>query len=115
MIVNVDPVAHVFAVAVQRNLLFVQTVGNNQRQKFFGKLSWPIVVAAARDDGVESESVASGAHEMFGGSFRSSVRTVWRKRRRLSEKTVSIFGQTAHHFIRRDVHETFDAAFATRV
>src|ERR1044072_8852843 len=76
MVVNVDPVAHILSIVVQWNLFVVQRVGDYERQKLLRKLSWSIVIAAARNDRIETEGVMGRAHEMFGSGFGSRVRTV---------------------------------------
>ena len=69
MVFDVNPIAHVPAIAINRNRLVVHCIGERERQKLFGKLTRSIVVSATRDDGVEAKSVVRGANEMFSRSF----------------------------------------------
>src|ERR1044072_9269301 len=115
VVLNINPVTHIQAIAINRNLLLGESVGNGERQKFFGKLPWPIVVTAASYDGVQSKRVMSSADQMFGRRFRRGIRTVWRKRRILSKKRAIVFRQTSHHFVGRDLHKSLHTRSARRI
>ena len=101
MILNVDPVAHIHPIAINRNRFVVHRIRERERQKLFGKLSWSIVVSAARDNRVESESVMGGTNEVLRRSLGSGVGTIGLKRRGLSKEAVVVFRQTSHHFVGR--------------
>src|SRR6266705_3973422 len=111
VIIDIDPVANIQAVAINRNRFIVHCVRDHERQEFFGELSRTIVVTAPRYDRVQTESVVRRSHQMFRSSLGSRVGTVWPERRIFSEESFVIFGQTAHHFIGRDLQEASDAAF----
>src|SRR6266498_3372116 len=110
VIVNVNPISYIAAVAVYRDRFIVERVRERQRQKLFRKLPGTIIIAAARYYRVEAESVTRGTDEMLRGGFRSSIRTVWGKRRIFREEGIFVFRQTAHYLIRGDLNETLDAS-----
>ena len=49
MVLDVNPIAHVHAVTINRNGFAVHCIRQGQRQKLLGKLPWTIVVAREYD------------------------------------------------------------------
>ena len=85
-----EPVANVFALAVNRERLLVADVVDEQRNELFGELVRAIVVGAVRDDRRHAVGVVERAHEMVGASLRSRIRGVRRVLRRLVEEIVTV-------------------------
>src|SRR5947209_10057010 len=104
MILNVNPIAHIAPVAVERDGLILKRVREYERDEFFRELSWTIVVSAARYDRVETVGVMRCVHHMLCCGFRCRVRIVRRKRRIFSEECVFVFWRTLHHLIGRYLH-----------
>ncbi len=86
VILDVDPVAHVAAVAVERQRLVGERVGDEERDQLLGELVRAVVVRAARDDDVEpvrvrayaSTSRSAAALLAAYGLFGRSGRPRWR-------------------------------------
>jgi len=76
VIFNVNPIAHVTSVAVERNRLVAQRIGDHQRQKLFGELTRPVIVAAPCDHRIKPESMVRRANKMLGCGFRRRVWTI---------------------------------------
>jgi len=85
-----EPVANVFALAVNRERLLVADVVDEERNQLFGELVRTVVVAAVRHDGRHAVGVVERAHEMVGTRFGSGIRRVRRVLRRLVEKVVAV-------------------------
>ena len=51
MVADVNPVANVQAIAVNRDRLVVLQIRDEERDQFFRKLIGPVVIRATRDDG----------------------------------------------------------------
>ena len=88
MVFNIDPVSDILTITIDRDWLIVERIREHQRQKFLGKLSWSIVIAASSHHRVEAKRVMGGPNQMFRCRFRSGVRTVWSERRFLREESV---------------------------
>src|SRR5580658_1030128 len=73
MIRDMEPIALLLAVAVNRQGLAVERIGNHEGQKFFWKLERTIVVGGTRDDGWEIESANVGPDDQVRASFRGRV------------------------------------------
>ena len=76
MVIDIEPVAHVFAIAVDGEGVVLERVLDEARDEFFGVLARAIVIAAVREGGRELVGVGIGADEMVGGGFGGSVRGV---------------------------------------
>ena len=63
MIAHVKPVAHVHAVAINRHRLPREDALDDDRNQFFGKLIWAVIVRAIRDDRRQAVSVMIGADQ----------------------------------------------------
>jgi hypothetical protein len=66
MVVDVDPVAHVAAVSVERDRLAEPRAQDGERDQLFGKLVWPVVVAGVGDDDRQAVGALPGARQMVG-------------------------------------------------
>src|SRR5579863_10334492 len=73
VILDIEPVADIAAVAIDGHRLALQGVEDRQRNQFLGKMIRAVVVRAIRADDGQSISVAPGAHEMIGGGLRGGV------------------------------------------
>ncbi len=62
VVLDVDPVADLLPVAVHRQLLAVEGVGDEQRDELLGVLARSVGVRSARDDGVDAERAVPGEH-----------------------------------------------------
>src|SRR5258705_5793280 len=100
VVLNMDPVSYISAITVYRYWFIIERIREHERQEFFRKLPWSIVIAATCYHSVESESVMRGAHEILCCCFRSCIGTIWGERRVFCEEALFILRQAAHHFIR---------------
>ena len=66
VIADVNPVADVQTVAVDRHRLIAQQVADEQRDQLLGELVGTVVVAAARDDRGQAERVDVTPHQEVG-------------------------------------------------
>ena len=80
MVGNVDPVAHVAAVAVDRQGTALERLRNHQRDEFFRKLEWAVVVCTTGDDRRESVRLHRGKNQQVGGGLAGCIRTRRRER-----------------------------------
>ena len=76
VVLHVQPVADVLALAVHGQRLAVPDVVDKQRDELLRELVRPIVVGAVRDDGGHSIGVVERPHEMVAGRLRGAVRAV---------------------------------------
>src|SRR6266550_339879 len=73
MIVNVDPIAHIAAISINRNRFVMESVRKHERKKLFRKLARAIIVSATCNHGVEAESMMSRPHQMLGSRLGGRV------------------------------------------
>ena len=85
-----EPVANVFALAVNRERLLVADVVDEQRNELFGELVRAVVVAAVRDDRRHAVSVVERTHKVVGASLTGGIRRMRRVLRRLVEEVVTV-------------------------
>ncbi len=76
MVVDVKPVAHVQAVAVERDFLAFDQIRDEQRNDFFGELIRPEIIRAACDARVQSEGLVIRTHDQIARRFAGSIRAV---------------------------------------
>ena len=100
---HVDPVAHVQAVAVDRQRLVLQGVGDHQRDQLLRELVGAEVVGAARDHGVQPVRVVRGAHQEVGARLGGRVGVVGLERACLGE--TALRAQAAVDLVGRDLQE----------
>ena len=86
VILDVQPVADVAAVAVDRQRPPVERVQDHQRNQLLGKLIRPVVVRAVRDEHRQAVGVEVRAHQVIGRRLARRVRRIRRVRRLLAEQ-----------------------------
>ena len=106
VILDVDPVAHVQTVAVQRHLLAVEQVGREQRDDLLGELVGAVVVRAAGHDDGQAVGREVRQRNQVGAGLGGRVRRTRRQdvgldRRPLLDRAV--------HLVGGDVQELADA------
>ena len=87
---DIEPVANVVALTIDRERLTMTYIIDEQRYKFFWKLIGAVVVGAVGDDSGQAISVVECAHEMVAGSLRSAVRAVRHIFKVLGKEVVAI-------------------------
>ena len=85
VVIGVDPVAHVAAVAVELGAHAVQDVGDLARDELLHVLVGAVVVGAVGDGGAHAERAVPGAHQVVGGSLGGAVGVRGTVRRLLGE------------------------------
>jgi hypothetical protein len=73
MVVDVEPVANLVALAVDRQRLAVQGVEDHQRDELLGKVIRAVVVRAIGGDHRQSVGVVPGAHQMVGRGLAGGI------------------------------------------
>ena len=76
MVVNIEPVADVQAVAVNGKFFIIQGVINHQRNHFFGELIFAVIVRAACNVEFKAPGMAEGFDEMVSGGFAGGIRRI---------------------------------------
>src|SRR4051812_11780605 len=74
VVVHMEPVAHVFTVAVYRQRLFAERALNRERNQLFGKLVRTVIVRAVADDRGQSVGVKPGAHQVIRSGLACRIR-----------------------------------------
>ena len=74
VILDVQQVTHVHAIAVDRQITPVQRVEQEQRDQLFGILVWPVIVRAIASRHVQPVGMVIGAHQMVGRCLGCRVR-----------------------------------------
>ena len=100
MVFHEEPVAHVFALTVDRQRLLVADVVDEERNQLFGELVRAVVVAAVRDNRRHAVGVVERADKVVGTGLRSGIRAVRRVLRSFVEEVVTI-GQVVFRTGRR--------------
>src|SRR5690348_7259172 len=101
MVLDVNPVAHVAALAVQGNRLAGESVGDGERDEFFGKLIGTVVVGAAGNQDRLAMGVKGGAHQEVGAGLGSGIRGIGGEGAGFGE--AAFVAERAVHFVGRDV------------
>jgi hypothetical protein len=70
---DIEPVADVLAVAVNRKLPAVESVGDNQGNELFGKMVGSIVVGAIGDQGGQGIGVMVSADQVIRGGLAGRI------------------------------------------
>ena len=111
MILDMQPVAHVHAVAVDGQLAAVQCVQQEERDQLLWKLKGPVIVRAIAGRRLQPVGVVVGAHQMIGASLGRGIRRIWRVGRGLAEGRV-VRPQRTVYLVGRDVVEAVGLARA---
>ncbi len=64
MVLDIEPVARVLAVAVDRQRLALNDVVNHERNQLLGEVVRSVVVGAVRDDDGQAVGLVVGAHKV---------------------------------------------------
>ena len=112
MILHVQPVADVQALAIDGQRFALQDIIDHERNEFLRKLIRPVVVRAARDADGHTIRVAISADHQVRTRLRRRIRAV-RLERRIFRKE-SCIAQTAINLIRRNLVKA-NAGFPRRV
>lgn len=70
---DIEPVTDLIASAINRDFLAFEKVGDGEREKFFGKHVWTIIVGAVGDRDGELVGLIVGADKVVGGGFAGGV------------------------------------------
>ena len=103
VVLDVEPVPHLAAVAVQRQRLAVERVGDEQRDELLRILVRAVRVRAARDRGVDAERAHIGGDEQVAGRLGRAVRARRPQRIGLARGAAGL--EVAVHLVRRDLDE----------
>jgi len=76
VVAHVEPVAHLLAVAVDREILAREGVDDDQRNELFGELQRAVVVAAVGGEHRQAVGVVPGAHQVVAGGLAGRIRAV---------------------------------------
>src|SRR3954468_6060629 len=112
VVVDVQPVAHVEPVAVERHLLVVDEVGDEQRDDLLRVLVRPVVVGASRGRDVELVRHEVSAREQVASRLRRGVRRVGFERAGLLERAGL---DRAVDLVRAHLHDARDARAHARI
>src|SRR5712692_8513144 len=78
VILDVEPVANVFAVAIYRERLAGASIQDHERDQFFGELVRSVIVGAVGGENRKAVGMAIGADQMIGSRLGRGVRAVGR-------------------------------------
>ena len=116
VVLDVEPVADVLAVTVDRQLLVGQRVDDHQRDELFREVVRAVVVRAARDRRRDLVGTMVGHDEQVSTGLRSRIRARRLEIRLLREEQVrAVERQVAVDLIRRDLMVAVDAILAAGV
>lgn len=104
MVRNMQPVADIHAVAIDRQCAALKRTGEHQADQLFRERTWPVVVRAVADRRVQAVGVMIGVGEMIRRGLRRGVRGVRAVGRSLGERRV-IRAKAALYLIGRDMVE----------
>ena len=105
VVLYIQPIAHVHAIAVHRQAFVVLYIVNHQRNQLFRELIGAIVVRAARDVHRHAVGVVERHDEHICAGFGRRVRAVRAQRRRFGE--IALGAKAAVHFIGGNLHIFF--------
>ena len=103
MVLDVEPVAHVAAVAVDRQALPLDRVQDHERDQLLGELERAVVVRAVREQHGQPVRLVVRAHQVVGAGLGRGVGRVGRVGRRLRERPGR--AERAVDLVGRDVQE----------
>ena len=105
VVFDVEPVADVFALAVDGYRLASEAFEDDDRDQFFGKLVGPVVVGTIGDEDGEAVGICPCAGKMIGGRLGGRIRGMRVVRRGLG-KAGGIGLERAVDFVSGNVEET---------
>lgn len=73
MILNIEPIADLVALAINRQRLAIQRIEDDQRDQLFGEMIGAVVVGAVGNDGRQAISTAPGSHQMVAGGLGGRI------------------------------------------
>ena len=111
-VLDVEPVAHLAAVAVDGQAVAVQRVEDAERDQLLGVLARAVVVGAAADHGLEAVGVRVGRDEQVAARLGRRVGRRGVERRGLGERPLR---DRPVDLVGRDLEVAADAAVARRV
>jgi hypothetical protein len=76
VVLDIEPVAHILALAIDRQRLALERIEDDQRNELFGKMAGAEIVRAIGEQHRQAVGVMPGAHQMIGGRFRRRVRRI---------------------------------------
>src|SRR5208283_2367913 len=107
MILYVQPITNVHAVAVDRKRLIVQRVGDHKRNQFLRKLVRAVIVRTSSNNDRGAEGMKVGKGQQIGGSFARRIGAVRMQRGRFGKPSCRT--QRTVDFVGRDMDESFDS------
>src|SRR6266481_5248628 len=105
MILDVEPVANVFAVAIHREWLAGTCIQDHERDQLLGKLVGAVVIGAVGGQNRKAVSVVISADQMIGSRLGRGVRTVGIVGGGLAESWI-VGAERSVDFVGGDVEET---------
>ena len=116
VVLDVEPVADVLAVAVDRQLLVGQRVDDHQRDELLREMVRAVVVRAARDRRRDLVGAMVGHDEQVSTGLRSRIRARRLEVRLFREEEIrAVERQVAVDLVRRDLMVAVDAVLAAGV
>src|SRR6266576_2639553 len=100
LFVDEQPVAHIGALAIDRQLQALERIDDDQRDQLFGKMIRAVIVRAVGHDHRQAVSVMPGADQMIGRGLRGGVGRTRIVGGRLAEQ--AFLAERAEDFIGRD-------------
>src|SRR5262245_25725015 len=104
MILDIEPVTNVGAVAIDAQRQFIERVEDGERDQLLRKMKRTIVVRAVGYDDGQPERSVPGSDQMIRSRLRSGIRGRRRVRGLFGEERV-VERQVAENFIRRNMME----------
>src|SRR5215510_6291614 len=87
MFVCKDPLADIQAVAVNRKSPIFHGIRDENRNQFFGKLVWTIVIGASRDQSRQAVGLVVSEDQEIGCGFACRIRTCGIQRSIFAKRT----------------------------
>ena len=113
MILDVQPVADLLAVAVHRQRLARERVDDHQRDQLLGKMIGAVVVGAVGGQHRQPVGVVVGAHQMVAGGLAGGVRAVRFVAMGFAERRI-VLRKRAVHFVGGDMQKAESGFFRIR-
>ena len=76
VVLDIEPVAHLHAVAIDRQGFAGQCVDDHERDEFFGEVVGAVVVGAVGGEHRQAVGVVPGAHQVVAGGLAGGIRAV---------------------------------------